>query len=87
MVLIPSVNSYNADVLLLAQMILSAQFPEVHGFQETAYVTKFNSGRWVYHSETMKLTLAPSVQIHHTGAFHWVTNMKDENESIYPLAS
>ena len=54
-------------VIQAAQTLLHRQFPHIEGLQPTIYSQKLMNFKELHEG-------SENIQIHHTGAFHWVTN-------------
>ena len=76
-----------SDIMNEVQRILAAQYPDVNGLQQTEKTPVWDEAenKWKY-ARKFTNERSPSVQIHHTGNFHWVTSVKLDGE-IYVLDS
>ena len=75
-----------SDVIITAQNLLTIQFPDINGFQETTLAPVKSNGKWVSHNGFLPQD-PPSVQIHHNGNQHWVLSIQLSNGEIYLLDS
>ena len=78
-------GALNDHHIQAAHQILTNQFRDINGFQCSTIAATYDKKleKWVNGAgEKLELRCPPSVQIHHTGHFHWVMSCQMEKDGV-----
>ena len=77
-----------SDIMNHSLQIIADQFHHINGLQMTNFAPIFDtkSDSWKC-NKRFQLILPPSVQINHTGRYHWVLSLESRNNEVCILDS